>query len=68
MQITREKKDLREWNPRRSDHHILFITSSGIVISQIFSKVICILKSALHDVVGILVTSESVGRQAGLPR
>ena len=35
VQITLETKDLREWNPRRSDHHVLLITSSGIQLSQI---------------------------------
>ena len=41
-------KDLREWNPRRSDEEDVVMTSSGNPISQIFvSKVICILKVSI---------------------
>ena len=60
MQISFRNKDLREWNPGRSDHHVLLMTSPGIPLSQIIvPKVICIEKSVHDDVVGILVTSES---------
>ena len=52
-------KDLRVPNHRWSDHHVFLIISSGIPLSQIFVfRVICILKSVHHDVVGILVTNE----------
>ena len=54
-------KDLRKLNPRRSDEQDVVITSSGIPLSQILvSKVhLFFKKSVHHDVVGILVTSES---------
>ena len=52
-------KDLREWNPRRNDQHVLLITSSGISDSQIFFELFETTKSVQHDVVGSLVTSES---------
>ena len=45
---------MREWNHRRSDVQDVVMTSSGIPLSQLsVSKVICILKSAHHDVVSI---------------
>ena len=54
---------MREWNPRRKNEELkrtVVISFSGIPLSHIFvSKVICILKSVTHDVVGILVTSKS---------
>ena len=44
----------------RSDEQDVVMTSSGIGLIQIFvSKVICILKSVHHDVVGVLVTRKS---------
>ena len=56
-----ENKDLREWKLRRSDEQdVLISSSSGNGRFQIFVfRVICIYKSVHHDVVGILVTSES---------
>ena len=55
-----KSKDLRGWNSRRSAEQNVVITFSGIPLSQIFvSKVVCIQKSVHHDVVGMLVTSES---------
>ena len=55
-----KNKDLRVWNPRRIEEQDMVIISSGIRLSQTFlCKVICILKSVHHDVVGIMVTSES---------
>ena len=45
---------MKEWNPRRSHHHVLLITSSRIPLSRISvtEKVICILKGVHHEVVG----------------
>ena len=42
-----KNKELREWNPRRSDEQDVVMTSSGIPLSQIFmSKVICVQKTS----------------------
>ena len=58
-----KNKDLKEWNPRRSDEQDVEMTSSGIPLTQIFVyKIIFYFtcdQYAYHDVVSILVTSES---------
>ena len=53
-------KDLIESDPRKSDYHVLLITSSANPLSQIIGfRVISIWKSVHHDVVSTLVISES---------
>ena len=43
-----KNKDLREWNPRRSDEEDVVIPSAWIPLFQIIvSKVICILKRSI---------------------
>ena len=55
-----KNKNFREWNPRRSDEQDVMMTSSAIQLSQMFvSQVIAFKKSIHHDVVGIMVTSDS---------
>ena len=50
--------DLSVSNPRRNDHHVLLITSSGFPLSQIFVFRSYLHFSVYHDVVGAF-TSDS---------
>ena len=61
-----KNKDLRVWNLWRDEEDVV-VTSSGIPLSIIilFLKVICILQSVHHDVVGILSQVKVVGVYLG---